>query len=186
MLTARTLAEVQVYVSLATAADTSAPAVEPAPITPGPNLVEGAEAWTVITPAGEISVPYAAEQAARTIGSRFGLGVSTLVDAAQWALVAATYARRGLEAQLAYVGAPGQEREEVEQNWEFAADAVGEALKFLPEGAPDAPDAAVWSELGRQARAQDPHLLTQAKLVDDLEYYRGALEDFRALHGPSA
>lgn len=183
MLMARTLAEAQVYVSVTTAADPSAPAVEPTPLVPGPDLTEGADAWTVRTPAGEISVPYAAEEAARAIGARFGLGVSPLVDAAQWALVAATYARRALEAQLAYPG--GEDREDVERNWECAADAVGEAMKFLPADAAEVPDEAVWSEWGRQARERDPRLLARAKLADDLEYYRGALEDFRALHGPA-
>ncbi|MEV0285163.1 MULTISPECIES: hypothetical protein [unclassified Kribbella] len=182
MLTARTLAEAQVYVSLTTAADQSAPATEPAPIVPGENLAEGEQAWTLASSAGEIEIPYASEDAARTIGARFGLGVSQLVDAAQWAVVAATYARRALAADMAYTGAPDQDRETVELNWEFAADAVGEALKFLPDGADVAPDEAVWSEFGRQSRAQNPELVTRAKLTDDLEYYRGTLQDFRALY----
>ena len=40
----------------------------------------------------------------------------------------------------------------------------------------------------RRARpsAQNPHLVTRAKLTDDLEYYRGTLEDFRALYGESS
>lgn len=185
MLTARTLAEAQVYVSVMTAADETAPATAPAPIEPGPNLAEGEDAWTLTTTAGEISVPYASEDAARTIGSRFGLGLSQLIDAAQWALVAATYARRALEADMAYTGGPDQDRGSVELNWEFAADAVGEALKFLPEGAEVVPAAGVWSELGRQAVEQSPELVTRSKLVDDLEYYRGTLDDFRALYGPS-
>jgi hypothetical protein len=186
MLTARTLAEAQVYVSVTTAADSAAPATEPAPIVPGANLAEGEEAWTLTTTAGEIAVPYASEHAARTVGSRFGLGVSQLVDAAQWTVVAATYARRALEADMAYSGSPGEDRDQVELNWEFAADAVVEALKFLPEGADEVPEEGVWSELGSQSRAQNPQLLTRAKLLDDLEYYRGTLEDFRALYGPSA
>lgn len=185
MLTARTLAEAQVYVSLTTAADDAAPATQPAPIEPGANLTEGADAWTYVSAAGEIAIPYASEDAARTVGSRFGLGVSALVDAAQWAVVAATYARRALDADLAYTGGPNQDRDTVELNWEFAADAVGEALKFLPDDADEVPDAGVWSEFGRQARARDPQLLTRAKLFDDLEYYRGTLADFRALYGES-
>ncbi|NEA37228.1 hypothetical protein [Streptomyces sp. SID13031] len=185
MLTARTLAETQVYVSLTTVADESAPAAEPAPILPGVNAAEGEDAWTVTTTAGEISVPYASEQAARTVGARFGLGVSQLVDAAQWVLVAETFARRALAADMAYSGGPDQDRAIVELNWEAAADAVGEALKFLPEGAEDVAEAGVWSELGAQARAQNPQMLTRGKLVDDLQYYRGTLDDFRALYGPS-
>ncbi|MEI8408627.1 MULTISPECIES: hypothetical protein [unclassified Kribbella] len=183
MLTARTLAEAQVYVSLTTAADPSAPTGEPAPIVPGGNLTEGADAWTLATPVGNISIAYASEDASRTVGAQFGLGVSQLVDAAQWAVVAATYARRALEADMAYTGGPDQDRESVELNWEAAADAVGEALKFLPEDADVVPDEAVWSDFGRQSRAQNPELVTRAKLTDDLEYYRGTLEDFRALYG---
>ncbi|TDD26119.1 hypothetical protein E1218_13645 [Kribbella turkmenica] len=186
MLTARTLAEAQVYVSLATAADQAAPAVQPAPIEPGANLTEGADAWTLASPAGDIAIPYASEDAARTVGARFGLGVSQLVDAAQWAVVAATYARRALEADMAYTGGPDQDRDAVEQNWEFAADAVGEALKFLPDGAEAVPDGGVWSEFGRRSRARNPELVTRAKLTDDLEYYRGTLADFRALYGETS
>ncbi len=183
MLTARTLAEAQVYLSLTAAADQSTPAVAPAPIQPGANLTEGADAWTLASPAGDIAIAYASEDAARTVGAQFGLGVSQLVDAAQWAVVAATYARRALEADLAYTGSPDQDRDSVELNWESAAEAVGEALKFLPDGADVAPDEAVWSEFGRRSRAQNPELVTRAKLTDDLEYYRGTLADFRALYG---
>jgi hypothetical protein len=183
MLIARTLAEAQVYVSLSTAADSSVPPVAPAPIVPGADLIEGEDAWTLASTAGEITVPYASEQAARTIGALFGLGVSQLVDAAQWAVVAATYARRALEADLAYNGGPDDDREQVEQNWQAAADAVSEALKFLPEGVDEAPAEAVWSDLGRESLANNPQLLTRAKLEDDLEYYEGTLADFRALNG---
>jgi hypothetical protein len=182
MLTARTLAEAQVYVSLAMAADTAAPATEPPPIVPGENLTEGEEAWTLASPAGDIAIPYASEDASRMIGARYGLGVSQLVDAAQWAVVAATYARRALEADMAYTGGPDQDRDTVELNWELAADAVTEALKFLPEGAEVVPDEGVWTEFGRQARARNPELVTRGKLTDDLEYYRGTLDDFRALY----
>ncbi|HEY4569473.1 MAG TPA: hypothetical protein VIH10_08410 [Kribbella sp.] len=184
MLTARTLAEAEIYVSLATAADPDAPAVEPTPPELGVNLSEGPDAWTFASPVGEITIPYASERAAATVGARFGLGTSRLVDAAQWAMIAATFARRALDADMAYTGAPDQDRSAVELNWEFAGDAVAEAIKFLPDGADAVPDSAVWSEYGAQAKARHPHLVTRAKLYDDLEYYRGTLEDFRALYGP--
>ena len=87
---------------------------------------------------------------------------------------------------MAYTGGPDQDRYTVELNWEFAADAVSEALKFLPDGADEVPAAAVWTEFGAQAKAQTPHLVTRAKLTDDLEYYRGTLADFRALYGESS
>jgi len=60
-----------------------------------------------------------------------------------------------------------------------------EAAKFLPAGADAVPDDAIWSELGTQARTDNPGLFTRARLLDDLAYYRDTLSDFRALHGPS-
>ncbi|NUS74178.1 MAG: hypothetical protein HOQ05_12330 [Corynebacteriales bacterium] len=183
MLTARTLAEAQVYVSLVIAADTTVPAAEPPDIVPGVNLTEGVEAWTLTSPAGEIAISYASEDACRALGVWFGLGVSRLIDAAQWAMVAQTYARRALEADMAYNGGSDQDRFLIEKQWEAAAEAVGEALKFMPDGAQVPPDEAVWSEFGREARARNPQLITRTKLADDLEYYRGTLSDFRALHG---
>ncbi|GAA2832137.1 hypothetical protein [Kribbella solani] len=182
MLTARTLTEAQVYVSLVTAADPDVPAVPPAGPQPGVNVTEGPEAWTFASQAGDITIPYDSERAATTIGARFGLGKSRLIDAAQWAVVSASFARRALDADMAYTGAPGQDGSAVELNWEFAADAVAEAIKFLPDGADEVPDTEIWTEYGRQAKARHPHLVSRAKLYDDLEYYRGTLEDFRALY----
>ncbi|MFI7013672.1 hypothetical protein [Streptomyces sp. NPDC050164] len=125
------------------------------------------EFWT---PAGRSGAAEPGQHAARTLGARFGLGVSQLVDAAQWAVVAETYARRALEADMAYADGRHQDRFGVEVNWEFAADAVGEALKFLPDGADVVPDEGVWSEFGRQSRAQNPEVVTRAKLTEDLEH----------------
>ncbi|WUJ69318.1 hypothetical protein OG809_29965 [Kribbella soli] len=182
MLTARTLTEAQIYVSLVTAADPEAPALVPARPEPGVNVTEGPDAWVFASQAGEITIPYASERAATAVGARFGLGKSQLIDAAQWAIVSASFARRALDADMAYTGAPDQDRDIVELNWEFAADAVSEAIKFLPEDADEVPDADIWSEYGAAAKARHPHLVSRAKLVDDLEYYRGTLEDFRALY----
>lgn len=205
MLTARTLAEAYVYAGVMAAADglpdaAGEPPVEP-PVEPtadslgesavepgdGPDagLVEGPDSWTLTAGDVRIEIPYLSEQAARQVGARFGLGVSQLVDAGQWILVGTTYARRALEADLVYHGGPAEDRRRVELNWEFAADAVAEAVKFLPEGADVLPDEAVWSELGQQARGENPEHFTREKLIDDLEYYRGTLEDFRTLHGPA-
>lgn len=185
MLTARTLTEAQVYVSLVTAADPNVPSVPPAGPQPGVNVTEGPEAWVYTTPVGDISIPYASERSATLIGARFGLGRSQLIDAAQWAMVARSFARKALEADMAYTGAADQDRTAVELNWEFAADAISEAIKFLPEDADEVPDTEIWSEYGAQAKANDPHLVHRAKLQDDLEYYRGTLEDFRALYSDS-
>jgi hypothetical protein len=182
MLTARTLIEARIYVSLVTAADPDLPAVPPPGPQPGVNVTEGPEAWTFASQAGDIVIPYASERAATTVGAWFGLGKSRLIDAAQWAVVSASFARRALEADLAYTGAPGQDRSPVELNWEFAADAVAEAIKFLPDGADQVPDVDIWTEYGKQAKVRHPHLVSRAKLYDDLEYYRGTLDDFRALY----
>lgn len=184
MLTARTLAEAHIYASVMAASDPAPPdaAAEPAA---GENRSEGADSWTLSLRGLEIEVPYASEQAARQVGARFGLGVSQLVDAGQWVLVATTYARRALDLDLAYDDGPAEERRTIELNWEFAADALTEATKFLPEDADEIPADVFWSELGAQTRQRSPELFTRAKLIDDLEYYRGTLDDFRALHGPS-
>ncbi|MDX6291940.1 MAG: hypothetical protein QOH50_1015 [Kribbellaceae bacterium] len=187
MLTARTLAEAHVYASVMAAADATPPDATVESPTAAANLVEGPEAWTFTAGDIVVEIPYLSEQAARQVGARFGLGVSQLVDAGQWILVATTYARRALEADLAYTGeGPVQDRRRVELNWEFAADAVAEAVKFVPEDADEVPDEAVWSELGLQARRETPEQFTRAKLLDDLGYYRGTLDDFRALYGPPA
>lgn len=186
MLTARTLAEAQVYLSLVTAGDPAAAAVEPPPIEPGTNLIEGPEAWTLIATGGDLTIPYASEDSARIAGARFGLGVSALIDAAQWAVVASTYGRRALAAEMSYTRGPDQDRAEVEENWEFAADALEEAMKFLPvDDESEIPAEAVWSDFGRDALVRDPDLIKRGKLLDDHKYYVGTLADFRALHGPA-
>jgi hypothetical protein len=146
-------------------------------------MTEGEDSWTVTSPVGEVEVPYRSEDAARTVGTRFGLGVSLLMDAGDWVQVASVYARRALDADLAYTGQPGQDRRSVELNWEFAADCLTEALKFLPEGADEFPQEAFWSELGVRTYEQNPEFFTRAKLVEDLTYYRGTLSDFRELYG---
>jgi hypothetical protein len=86
---------------------------------------------------------------------------------------------------MAFTGEAEQDRTAVELNWEFAADAIAEAIKFLPDDADEVPDADIWSEFGAQAKARDPQMVSRAKLSDDLEYYRGTLEDFRALYSDS-
>jgi hypothetical protein len=184
MLTARTLAEAQTYLSLLAAADDAPDAARPGP--PETSLTEGEEAWTVHSELSDLAVPYVSEHAARNLGVIFGLGVSQLVDAGQWILVAGTYARRALDADLAYTGEPGQDRTTVELNWQFAAEAIGEALKFLPEDADRLPDEAFWSDLGVQLQREQPQRITRAQLTDDQEYYTGTLEDFRLLYGESS
>lgn len=190
MLTARTLVEAQIYVSLMTAAGGGPPDVTPGPTAQDTRRVEGADAWTLsygdATGLIEVAVPYASEEAARRFGARFGLGVSQLIDVGQWVLVGTSYARRALDLEFTCDVASADERRRVELNWEFAADALDEAVKFLPEGSDEVPPEGFWSEAGTQAREDSPELFTRARLLDDLAYYRGTLADFRSLHGPSA
>jgi len=175
MLTARTLAEGRVYAGLMADDDAEA----------GETLTEGEQSWTLASGGTEVEVPYASDQVARRAGATFGLGVSQLVDAGQWVLVASTYADRAVDAAVRLGAATAAEDDVrgVELTWAVAADAIGEALKFLPDGAAELPDEAFWSEAGTQARADQPERFTRDQLVDDLEYYRGALDDFRAAHG---
>lgn len=198
MLTARTLAEAQVYVSLMVATDGVPPDAMPDAMpdarqeqgVPGSRLAQGQDAWTLSYGDGaaliEVEVPYASEQSSRRAGARFGLGVSQLVDAGQWVLLGTTYARRALDADLALDAASVEQRRRVEVNWEFAAEALAEAVRFLPEGAAEVPPEAFWSELGTRTRNDSPELFTRERLLDDLAYYRDTLADFRSLHGPSA
>lgn len=179
MLTARTLAEAEVYLSVL-AAGADAP---PADGTPETTRTEGPDGWTVRSALGEVHVPYRSEEAARLVGATFGLGNSLLLDAGDWVQLASVWARRALDADLAYRGDPGQDRAVVEHNWEYARDAIAEALKFLPDGADELPDEAFWTELGLRTHAQDRELFTRAKLTEDYEFYRDTLEDFRSLYG---
>jgi len=179
MLTARTLAEGQVYVALMAAAEPpDADAVPEPPVT-------GDEAWTLTYGDIRVEVPFASEQVSRRAGARYGLGVSQLVDAGQWSQVAASYARRAFDADMSLdpVAPSAEQVRRVDQRWAAAADAVREVLKFLPEGAGEVPSEAFWSELGQRLHAGEPERFTREKLLDDLEYYQGTLDDFRALHG---
>jgi hypothetical protein len=179
MLTARTLAEAQVYLSVLAAADDAPDATAP----PATIRTEGDDGWTISSSVGDVEVPFRTEDEARKLGERFGLGVSLLLDAGAWVALASVWARRALAAEPEYTGQPGQSRERVEVNWEFARDGMAEALKFLPDGAAEIPADAFWTELGVRTHEQNPELFTRARLTEDYEYYRGTLEDFRALYG---
>jgi hypothetical protein len=190
MLTARTLAEGHTYISVM-AATGPPPNVTLRPTMQDTTLTEGQDAWTLSYGQGadliEVEVPYMSEDIARRFGVMFGLGVSRLIDAGQWSQVAATYARRAFDRDFSLTDGVGtaEERRLVELDWEFAAEAQGEVVKFLPDGADEVPPQAFWSELGNWARAQQPELFTRAKVLDDYEFYLGTLDDFRTLHGPS-
>ena len=194
MLTARTLAEAQVYFALMRITGPDAPPLpdQPATTLEGTTRTEGEQEWTLSYGTEdegriEVAVPYGSEDVSRRAGVIFGLGVSQLVDAGQWVMVAQVYARRAFDRDFSLAGGTGtpQERRLVELDWEYAAEAQGEALKFVPEGANLLPETAIWSELGQRALAEQPADLVPAKIADDHEYYRAMLDDFRMLHGPS-
>lgn len=188
MLTARTLDEARMYIAMLIAGDNPPPG-QPKPSVADTRRVEGEDAWTLSHGDGDdridVTVPYLSEDAARRMGAHFGFGVSQLVDAGQWVTLASWYARRALAADMAAAsaGASQDALDEVEHHWTMAAEALTEALKFLPEGAPEIPPEAFWSELGEQTRRDDPGRFTRDRLFDDLEYYTGTLQDFRTLHG---
>jgi hypothetical protein len=198
MVTARSLWEAEAYVALELAQREPSPGeqVRPAPpLEVGGNVIEGPDAWTYRSPVGEITVPYASERSSDQLGAHFGLGRSRLIDAAQWVSLAQLYGDRAIEDQLQYAGepepAPGDrehrtKRYYVELSWELAIEAILQALEFLPEGADRIPDSAIWTAFGAGAVAEDPHLVTRARLEEDLEYYRGVLADFRNLYEPES
>ncbi|MFG1694882.1 hypothetical protein [Nonomuraea sp. NPDC049309] len=172
--TARSLAEARIYLDLTVAGGSA-----------GASVIEVPDGWLVRAGGVEVPVSYEGEHAARRSGVTFGTGVSELLDAGQWVLVGGTYASRALEGQIHYVaGPPDPERfRAVEADWTFAADAMAEALKFLPEGAAELPPEAFWSDMGRSAREADPGRFTRAKLESDHAFFRQSLEDFRRIAG---
>lgn len=194
MLTARTLAEAQVYFALMRITGPDAPPLPDGPDSTlaGTTRTEGEQEWTLSYGTDEqgrieLAVPYGSEDVSRRAGVIFGLGVSPLIDAGQWVTVAQVFVRRAFDRDFALTDGTGtpQQRRLVELDWEYAAEAQGEALKFVPEGAEALPPTAIWSELGHRALAEQPDNLTPAKIADDHQYYRDTLGDFRMLHGPS-
>jgi hypothetical protein len=175
---ARSLVEAHVYLDLVASGAEGGAAAERA------VLAEEEEGWLVRLDDTEVFVPYAAEAEAREADATFGTGVSELIDPGQWMLLAATYARRALEAAMHYAADPSSgQYDEVVADWRFAADAVEEALKWLPDGAGELPPESFQSEMGRAAFEREPERFTRATMDDDLAYYRAALGDFLRLHG---
>ncbi|NJP91725.1 hypothetical protein HCN51_20060 [Nonomuraea sp. FMUSA5-5] len=171
---ARSLAEARVYLDLVVPGGSAQASVDEVP---GGRVVRAGGV--------EVLVPDEAEQA----GTAFGAGVSELLDAGQWVMVGATYASRALESGLYYTAdlSPDPERfRAVVAEWSLAADAVSEALKFLPDGAEELPREAFWTEMGRSARDAEPGRFTRAKLESDLAFFRQSLADFRRLHPGNA
>ncbi|WP_350276586.1 hypothetical protein [Kribbella sp. HUAS MG21] len=194
MLIARSLWEAEVYVALKLAEAEPPAGAEPRPappLEPGRSITEGPDAWVYASPVGELTVPYESERSSSLTGAHFGLGRSRLIDAAEWVKIAHLYGERAVEDQMHFAAEPPPEgddpeyrkrRHYVELGWELAAEAIVQAMQFLPEGADKVPDTEIWSEFGATSVANDPHLVTRARLEEDLEYYRGVLQDFRDLH----
>ncbi|WP_043635289.1 hypothetical protein [Nonomuraea candida] len=170
---ARCLVEAYVYLDLAAEGGSERASVSEEP-----------DGWVLRAGGVEVLVPYDAEEAAEHEGATFGTGLSELLDPGQWVLISATYARRALEGGLFYAaGPPDPERyDSVAADWGFAADAVAEALKFFPEGAAELPPEEFWTEMGRQARDDEPARFTRERLEGDLAFYRQSLADFHSLH----
>ncbi|HZX08097.1 hypothetical protein [Kribbella sp.] len=201
MLTARSLVEAQTYVSLRLS-ERDNPPVEPGqpvpaltfgdapPLRAGTNLVEGPDSWTYHSPVGEIVIPYVSEKTSIEVGSPFGLGRSRLIDAAEWVRVGYLYQNVALAEMMKYAGEPDptsndfqhtERRRHIRNSYELAVDAILQAMAFLPEGdhgGDQVADADIWSQFGTSAKLANPYLVTRARLEDDLETFRGMLEDF--------
>ncbi|GGO77460.1 hypothetical protein [Nonomuraea cavernae] len=140
------------------------------------TLTEGGDSWTLVFDhAGHhivLRVPYQTEYDARRDGLHFGTGTSTLVDAGQWVLVSAAYARMAVEDDI--LSSP-----DAADGWELARDAAVEAVKFIPEGDEEPPPGAFWTALGTQARAQEPERFTLRRLRDDIDFYQESLDRLR-------
>ncbi|WP_084517817.1 hypothetical protein [Microtetraspora niveoalba] len=174
---ARSLVEAYVYLDLAAAPGGGGAAGHAV-------LSEEEDGWRVRLADAEVFVPYVAEAEARREELTFGSGVSELIDPGQWVLIGATYARRALEAALFFAADPSSDETymNVVTDWRFAADAVAEALKFVPDDADALPEASFWTETGREAYEREPARFTRARMEDDLAYYRTSLDDFVRLH----
>ncbi|MFC4116812.1 hypothetical protein [Nonomuraea zeae] len=174
---ARSLVEAYVYLDL------TAPDGEPG-ASRRAEVAQEADGWLVRLGETEVLVPYEAEAGTQEEDLTFGFGLSELIDPGQWVLIAGTYASRALESGLFFAADPSDTGgfDEVADGWQFAADAVAEALKFFPGDAAELPPDAFWSEMGRSLRESEPGRLTRAKLESDLAFYRQSLADFHRLH----
>lgn len=178
-LRARTLLEARLYAKLAGLSDGTEGGENPAGMP-----VEGPDAWTFRFGDVGITVPYESEAEARREGERFGVGPSQLIDAGQWKLLGAGYARQVLELDLAFTEEPGDGSayDDIVLGWQLAIDATGEVLKFIPPGEDEVPDHAFWTETGRRAREEEPGRFTRAVIEEDIDFYRNNLDDFRRMN----
>jgi hypothetical protein len=109
--------------------------------------------------------------------TRFG-GVrpSALLDAAEW-LEAATLAETAAGEAEDVAETPAEAARIRRSRWQYARDAVAEAMKFLPAGGDRVPEDAVFSELGRQVLAVDPVRLTRDWMVAMRDGYETLLAE---------
>ncbi|GGL10597.1 hypothetical protein Sme01_16070 [Sphaerisporangium melleum] len=187
-LRARTLREAYLYLML-TAGREGEPGRDHEAHT---TLTEGQDAWTLrfdgralgLSLLVEVLVPYASEAEARRDRLPYGAGRSELVDAGQWRLAGATFARRAMREDLLFAASPGDPERfrSVVLAWESARDATAEAARFLPPGAAELPDTAFWTEQGTAARRDAPGKFTRASLESDLASYQETLDDFIVTH----
>jgi len=98
----------------------------------------------------------------------YGDGVSRLIDAGQWLVIEMAYAA---QAQLGQTRAHPLDYGVVARAWESARAAVDEIAKYLPPGADEVPDHAVWTDQGRQARATWPAAFTRVRVAASREEY---------------
>lgn len=197
MLMARSLWEADVYVSFQHFfQDPAGAPPEARPMKLGENLVEGPDSWTYQSPIGDIVIPYVSEKTTIQVGAPFGLGRSRLLDAVQWVTIGHAFNERALTDMMTYAGEPDpfsfdyqhtEKRRHIRVAWDLAIDATLQAMAFLPEGdhgGDRVPEADIWSEFGANALRADPHLVTRARLDEDLDEFRGLLEDFDRTYAP--
>jgi hypothetical protein len=191
-LRARTLVEAHLFINLTLAGGIASEEVT-RDYERWTTLTEGTDAWTLRfdgppQAAGgeiiEVEIPYASEAEAREAGSRFGIGLSELLDPGQWQLVSAGYARRVVQEDLGFGEDPTDrdQYESVVKGWEYARDTTAEVVKFMPPGVDEVPSAAFWTEMGKAVHEREPERFTRSRLTDDMAFYQDNLDTFTALY----
>ncbi len=193
---ARTLLEANLYIKLvvhglgALAADLHDAGREDEPWT---VLIEGKDAWTLQydrrladqSHRFYVMVPYQTEWESRRDHVRFGHGVSEVIDAGQWLVIRAAFARRALRDSILFTGTPDDPERfrEVVQRWELALAAGEEMAKFLPDDAEEVPSEEFWTDMGRAFRQTNLDRFTRAQLERDRAFHLQNLQGFLADYG---
>ncbi|MGA8112222.1 MAG: hypothetical protein WCA46_01015 [Actinocatenispora sp.] len=98
---------------------------------------------------------------------------SELLDAGEWLFVADTYGSVPTDrTELSDSG-----RDQLRTDLRAAAAALDEVLKFLPDGVDVLPEAACWSDRGRQVRDAEPGRLRRFRVTAARDTYRALLAD---------